>query len=238
MKQITRYLVVLSTALCLAQASPVFATAQETSFVQVTGYAEKEVVPDMAYITLGMETAGSKLEEARAANSAAMHSLENELLQLGITKENLRTLDYRVYPQQDRNGIKLISYTVTNHLKVLVKDLKLLPRVFEKAATCGINSIEDIEYACADANALKTELIKAAVANGRLVAEAAVTSAGSQLGQIKEIHINGSFGGFTANRVQNIKLAKSAGADMMPVLEQGTQKLSESVNLVFYIKNN
>lgn len=237
MHKITRYVLSTLTAFCLVNTLPAFAAENNQALVHVTGYAEREVVPDMAFITLGMETTGNQLEEARTENATAMNRLQNELLNLGINKENLKTIDYRIYPRKDKNGEKLISYTVTNHLKIKLKELGLLSKVFERAAVCGINSIDDVEFTCSDTSVLKAELVKAAVANGRLVAEAAATSAGAQLGGVKEIHVNGVFSGFNANRVQNLKLAKAASMDISPVMEQGTQKLSETVNLVFYIKD-
>lgn len=236
MKKLHRYLLVSILSLGLLGSFQYSAQAQELSVIHVTGYAEKELVPDMAFINLGMETSSDKLEIARGDNATAMNRLLDALKQLGLAKENLTTTGYRVAPRYDKSGEKINGYTVNNTLKVKVMDLQLLPKIIQIAGANGINQINQIQFSCANMATHKAELLQAAIANGRFLATTAANAAGSQLGKIKELRINGQFPSFANARTDSVMLLKSNAAEAAPVLEQGVQKASESVEMTFYIQ--
>ena len=52
--------------------SPSYAAAPEPSVIHVTGYAQQEVAPDTAYVTIGMETTGEDAQQARTQNNEVM----------------------------------------------------------------------------------------------------------------------------------------------------------------------
>ena len=86
---------VKSALLCLCVSSafvcaaPAYAAgAQEAGTVSVSGYAEEQITPDTAYITIGMTTDGKTSEEALA---------------MGIEKKDMKTRGYNVYPTYGSN---------------------------------------------------------------------------------------------------------------------------------------
>lgn len=237
MKKVNSYLLAALTAFCFVNTQQVLAAPQQApAIIYVTGYAEKEAIPDTAIVSLGMETSAGNLDVARNNNVVVMNKLNSAMVGLGIPKEDIKTTEYRVMPRYDKNGEKIVGYIVTNNLKIKVKNLALLPKLFQQAETAGVNQVSNVEFTCSNTATLKSELIQAAVANGRLVAQSAANAAGAQLGKIKEIRINGRYPSFSIVRPENVRLMKANAADAMPVLEQGSQKLSESVDMVFYIE--
>ena len=49
--------------------TPAFAAAPEPSVINVTGYAQQEVAPDTAYVTIGMESTDQDAQKARTQNN-------------------------------------------------------------------------------------------------------------------------------------------------------------------------
>lgn len=229
-----------TTAALVAGSAPVLAAEPQPSVIHVTGYAEQELAPDTAFVTMTMETTASEAENARINNNQVMNKLVNGLKTLGIEGADMKTLNYSLRPVYDNNSKKIIRYKVNNSLKVKVKDLNLLSKVLGKGAECGVNRIGNVEFTCSRMAQVKAELIGAAVANGRMVAQAAATAAGGQLGKVKEINVNGHFPTFQMRAVKaNMAMASMDAAENMAdeaPMEAGTQKVSESVNLVFYIE--
>ena len=191
-----RFLKALTLTVLLATASvtvPAVADAAEQtpSVINVTGYAEQEVAPDTAYITIGMESTANDVQKARSENNLVMNQVTNAVKALGVTKDDLRTTDFNMTPNYDTNGRKIVSYTVTNNLRIRVSDFDLIPRIIEKAGQAGANRVMGMTFTNEHADTIKNNLIKEAVHNGRSAAEAAAMAAGGQLGKVKEINISG-----------------------------------------------
>lgn len=237
------FLKALTLTVLLATASvtvPAVADAAEQtpSVINVTGYAEQEVAPDTAYITIGMESTASDVQKARSENNLVMNQVTNAVKTLGVTKEDLRTTDFNMTPNYDTNGRKIVSYTVTNNLRIRVSDFDLIPRIIEKAGQAGANRVMGMTFTNEHADTIKNNLIKEAVHNGRSAAEAAAMAAGGQLGKVKEINISGRTPSYTRayTGAMNARLMmKAESADMTPV-EAGTNTLSETVSMTFYIQ--
>lgn len=221
----------------LVGAMPAMAADREASVIHVTGYAEQELTPDTAFVTMSMETTEAEAEAARLKNNTVMNQLVTSLKALGIEAGDMRTLNYNLRPIYDQNNKKIVRYKVNNSLRVKVKDLQLLSKVMGKGAECGVNRISSVDFTCSNLAKVKADLISAAVANGRLVAQSAATAAGGELGKVKEINVNGRFPVFRAmaDGAMLMKSANMAEADSAPQLEAGTQKVSESVDMSFYI---
>ena len=237
-----RFLKALTLTVLLATASvtvPAVANAAEQtpSVINVTGYAEQEVAPDTAYITIGMESTANDVQKARSENNLVMNQVTNAVKALGVTKDDLRTTDFNMTPNYDTNGRKIVSYTVTNNLRIRVSDFDLIPRIIEKAGQAGANRVMGMTFTNEHADTIKNNLIKEAVHNGRSAAEAAAMAAGGQLGKVKEIAITGRTPSVSRAYAgaMSARLMKVEAADMAPV-EAGTNTLSETVSMTFYIQ--
>lgn len=237
-----RFLKALTLTVLLATASvtvPAVADAAEQtpSVINVTGYAEQEVAPDTAYITIGMESTANDVQKARSENNLVMNQVTNAVKALGVTKDDLRTTDFNMTPNYDTNGRKIVSYTVTNNLRIRVSDFDLIPRIIEKAGQAGANRVMGMTFTNEHADTIKNNLIKEAVHNGRSAAEAAAMAAGGQLGKVKEINISGRTPSYSRAYAgaMNARLMKVEATDMAPV-EAGTNTLSETVSMTFYIQ--
>lgn len=236
MKKITKYMAAVLMMSVLALPAAAGAAAQETSTLHVTGYAEQEVVPDMCYLTLGIEEAAETLEEAQRNAGLVMNSLSDSLQALGVAGSDLQTTSFYVNPVYDKNDNTSISgYKLTHVLKVKLAKLDLLPQVINTAKNCGINKINGLQFGYAQAGSLKSKLLQQAIKNGKSLAETAASGAGVRLGKLKEMYISNSNYDYSTNG-NTMLLSRKAGDEVLPKLEIGTKKISESVDLVYYLQ--
>ena len=129
MKVICSVLVVLSIVVGVMvlyngqiSAANVTATASEDgkNIVSVTGEGIVRLAPEIAFITLGVETSDKDVSAAQSRNRSAMNAIIAELNRLGIKDENIQTQNYQVYPDYrwENNKNVLVGYKVTNLVRV------------------------------------------------------------------------------------------------------------------------
>ncbi|WP_273061140.1 SIMPL domain-containing protein [Colibacter massiliensis] len=218
----------------LLAGAPAYAAQAEAPTVSVTGYAEEETTPDTAYITIGMTTTGDSSESARTKNNDIMSRVEQAALSFGIDRKDMKTNGLSIYPNYTKDQ-KISGYTVSNNLEIKVSDFDILPRLIAKASAIGANQIHGIRFTNEHTDTLRSNLIKKAVYNGRQTAQAAAEATGHQLGSIKSLSVNGTSPVYEANAVGMSLLRTAKAADLTPV-EPGTNKLSETVDIVYYLQ--
>ena len=79
------------------------------------------------------------------------------------------------------------GYRVVNQVRLTVREVKRLGEVLDQAIALGANQINSIGFDVANAETLKDEARKQAMANARRRAELYATAAGAQLGQVLRI---------------------------------------------------
>lgn len=226
--------ILAASTFCLA--APSFA-APEPSVIHVTGTARQEVAPDTAYLTIGMESTHKDAAEARSENNTIMTNVRNALQTMGIPKENLRTTGFSMNPNYDEKGRNIVTYTVSNALQVKVADFDMIPRIIAKAGALQANKIRGLRFTTEHADQIRANLIKEAVHNGTMAAQAAAVAAGSQLGKVKEINIDGSSPSYDRSYGTGISMLRmNAKAEDYAPIEAGTNTISETVDLIYYLQ--
>ena len=96
-------------------ASSLFITAPQAlaegpqpSVVTVTGYAQQEVAPDTAYITIGTSSTAADAQQARTQNNQVMTNVTNAIKAMGIPADNLKTTGFYMSPNYDVKGAKVV----------------------------------------------------------------------------------------------------------------------------------
>lgn len=215
--------------------APSQAAGSESSVINVTGYAQQEVAPDTAYVTIGMESTESDAQAARVQNNLVMNQLSISLQNMGLSKDNIKTTGFYMSPNYDSKGRDIVSYTVSNNLQVKVTDLDMISQIISKAGTVGANKVNGIRFTNERSEQIKQNLIKEAIINGKRTAETAAAAAGGQLGKVKEINVSGASPAYE-RAYSGMTMLRAAKADTNTPIEAGTNTLSETVSMTFYLQ--
>lgn len=214
------------------------AAAAETNTIAVSGMAEQEVAPDMAYIDVGINVRADDAETARTQEAQIASQIRRALLGLAITDNDLQNTSYYLYQEYkvDRNGVRTADkYVLDSSIKVTVKDLDKLSQVIDNVVEAGATNISNITYALSTQNIIQRQLLATAVENARDKA-AVVANAGSRtLGNMLSADINSFDGGtivaYGANKLRSTtNLAEDGVATK---LSPGKIKLNARVQVVF-----
>jgi len=207
--------------------------------ISVSGAGQAFLVPDIAYIYLGVHTENPTASEAVTKNNAQTETMIKALRDFGIDAKDIRTTNFSIWPNDKYDpqtgaptGEK--TYVVDNTVYVTVRELDKLGDLLDTVVAAGANTVNSIQFDVADKdNVLKSaraDAMKNAAAQAQELAEAA----GVQLGEIQSIEFvdsqpspffEGKGGGGAAD-----------GAASTVPIQPGQLTFSVTVNISYLIK--
>lgn len=203
--------------------------------LSVTGSGKAYLVPDIAYISIGVHTEDKDAAKAVTANNTQSQKVSEALKAFKIDSKDIQTTNFSIYPQQqyDENGrLTGILYMVDNSVYVTLRDLELVGELLNKVVEAGANSINGIQFDVSDKTKALSEARKDAVANAQEQAAEIADAAGVKLGEVISINV---YGGYPSPIFEG----KGGGAAMMDVaapISPGQMVLTVEVNMVFELK--
>ncbi len=182
-------------ALAVGAAIPEKALAEDPAsprLISVTGEAVLQVKPDMATITFGVETQATTAQEAQKANATRMSAVINALTAKGISKDDIQTSNFSLYPvyewQGDKEGRQVLTgYRCNNSVVVRLKNLANIGPTIDAATGAGANSIGGISFGLLDPKSKENELLGQAVENAREKADIMAKAAGVNIDSVYRI---------------------------------------------------
>jgi uncharacterized protein len=198
-----------------AQSQATMTPSSETPQIAVVGRGEIKVSPDRASIQISVQTRGATAAAAAAENASKQQSVLNALRALGLTNDQLSTVNYNVYPEQRYQEGKdpvITGYNVTNTILVDARKLNQVGPIIDAALAHGANTITSLQFYASNTEAARRSAIGAAIENARADAEAAARAAHGTLGTLLEISI-GSYSPPPPRPIAMMKAGAMASAD-------------------------
>jgi uncharacterized protein YggE len=161
------------------------------------------------------------------------------LVAAGIPEDALKTTGYNIYPVYDdiiksQNDQKIRSYRVTNTVTVTLHDVNRTGEVIDIGVANGINQASSIQFMLSDeqAQVLRTEALKKAVARARADADTVASALGVQITTIRDVDISG---GYTPVLYENYMAGDMMKAAAPTPIQAGdvTVSATVSVNYLF-----
>ena len=202
----------------------------------VTGNGKVYLVPDIAYISIGVHTENKDAAEAVASNTTQSQEVADALASFDIDPKDIQTTNFSIYPRQeyDNDGNPTeITFVVDNTVYVTVRDLSQIGDILDAVVAAGANSIGGIQFDVEDKTAALSEAREAAVADARTQAEELALAAGVELGAVQSISTYNSYPAPMFD-VRNAVMAEAAAANV-PV-SPGQVILTTEVNMVYQIQ--
>lgn len=167
------------------------AVAADGATITVVGSASVSLKADYARVTVGVRTTEKTVEEATANNGAAIRAVVDALKEAGIAEKDIATSNYSVSTDYDYSSLtgaqKVIGYSVSNQLTVIIRDMEHIGATLDKATAAGANSIYNIEFLSTAAAQAQDEAVVYAMQDAFRKAKLLANAAGLQLGGVKSI---------------------------------------------------
>ncbi|MEP7306530.1 MAG: SIMPL domain-containing protein [Acidobacteriota bacterium] len=187
----------LGAALLATVALAGVASAQESTAVVnnavptvvVGGEASISRAPDVAYLTLSIESRARTPRDAQRQNAEASAGVQQQIAAAGIPKDAVRTLGLWLEQEFDSNNGRRTprGFVARNTLEVKIEDVARAGETADAVVQGGATSLSGIRFDLKDRAAIEREALRLAVADARRRADAAASGAGRSIDRILRI---------------------------------------------------
>jgi uncharacterized protein len=226
--------------LVVASVLPAFAQDNENiSKLIVQGEGKFYAAPDMASITLGVETRNASAAGAVAENAMLMNSTISALLAAGIDEKDIQTSTFSLTtrPEEpkpleatlnENENVTPPEFVATNRVTVRLNNISDVGKVLDASVAAGSNNIQGISFNLKDPAPAKDEALVMAIDDAKRKAGVASAAAGVTLGRIIEISE-----GYSFVSARN-EVAFSVAAPTTPI-SPGEMEVTASVTMTYEI---
>jgi uncharacterized protein YggE len=204
--------------------------------ISVDGEGIVYAKPDIAYISVGVVTENKDAKAAQEENTKVMDNVVQKLKGLGIKDQDIKTVNYSIYPQQDWSDERqptIFSYRVENMVEVTIRNLDKTGEILDALAGQGINQAYNIRFDIQDTDRQYQEALDKAIKQAEKKAEAIAKASGKKLKGILSIG-EGSKGAVIYQGIGRSMDIDVAEAERMAVpISSGQLEIKATVNVIF-----
>ncbi|MEH7178692.1 SIMPL domain-containing protein [Neobacillus vireti] len=186
---------------------------KRNNIIKVNGEGEIAVQPDTATVNLGVVTHSKELMEAQQQNSIIATQVIHSLIALGIDKNQIKTVDFRIEPEYDFSSGKQIfqGYKITHILQVKIDDLSLIGKVVDTAIDNGANHAANVHFTSRYKDAFYQQALAMALNNASNKAKTIADTLGVTLNPVPILVVEGG-DSIQPFESQHVAFAKGAGS--------------------------
>lgn len=211
-------------------------TSNKASEFSVVGEGKVEVVPDTAYIDVGINVSNAtSVEDAQKTINTTNDKIIAAMKGLGIDKADIKTSNYSVNPNYvyEGNTNKINGYNGNVTVTIKVHKPDLASQVVDAASKAGANQIQGTRFVVAKPEQYRELARDKAIQNAKDQAAKIAGQLGIKLGRVTNI-IESSNGASQVYPMFDVSAKNmAAGSGGGPNIEAGTQEVSSTVTLFF-----
>lgn len=160
--------------------------------IAVTGTGEVILVPDMAYINVGIHTEAEDVTSAVASNNQEAANITAAIVAMGVAEKDIQTSNFNVYSMNRYDNMSNVigtTFAVDNTLYIIVRDLPKLSEMLDAALSAGANQIYGITFDISDRSGAIARARDLAILDAEAKATSVAETAGVALGKIHNISV-------------------------------------------------
>ena len=193
-----------------------------------------EVVPDVAYVDLGITVNNAAtVESAQSQIDKTNNAIIEAMTKLNIPKKNIKTSNYSIFPsyRYDEGADTITGYSGNVTITIKTNDIQSVSQIIESATAAGANQVQNTRFEVEDPGKYRAEARKKAIENAKKQAQELASSLGIKLGKVVNIVEYTPNSGVVPiySRADTVGLGGAGG----PSLEAGSQNITSVVTLYF-----
>lgn len=160
--------------------------------ITVTGEASSRFAPDLAVISVAVETTAATARAAAGENAAKAARIIEALKGLVGPGGEVSTSSYSITPEYEERKIfsgipEIIGYRATNRVTARTAAIDRAGEMIDRAVSAGANRVDRLAFILSDPEKACDELIKEASGRARSVAEATAREFGVTVAGVESI---------------------------------------------------
>ena len=165
----------------LADSTPVpelinYVSQEAVGKIHVNGAGVVTVEPDIALVSVGIETADKNSNDSQSENATISSKVINSLKNIGIDEKDIKTVSYNMFRERyyDHETRKTIEgdFKVIHSLQIVVRNIDSVGAIIDTAVNSGANQVNNISFTVSDTNKFYLEALKLAIENANGKADA------------------------------------------------------------------
>ncbi len=206
--------------------------------ITVVGTGAASGSPDVANVSLGVQTQNTAVQQAVRENQSKMNAVINALKTLGIADKDIQTTNYSIYTQQPpvvnqpssgSNNNQQPAYVVNNQVNVTVRDLTKLSNVLDQSISAGANNVNGVSFSVSNPSQLQAEARSKAVDDAKTKAQDLARLLGVNLGNVISVSE------VSANPSPVFAPAQASAGASIPI-QTGELSVSVTIQVTYGIK--
>jgi uncharacterized protein len=166
--------------------------------ISVSGDGVAKGKPDIARTQVVVDVNGPNIVDVQRDAATRMDKVMARLKELGIPQDDIKTVQYAIYPQYDYGQGKTaptqIGFRVLNSVSVTIRQLDKVPAILDGVTVAGATRIDNVSFTIDDPTALQTQARALAMKQAAARAGELAKSAGVSLGKVTAIGENSGQG--------------------------------------------
>lgn len=187
------------------------------------------VVPDIAYVTLGVQTQGASADAAQLENNRTANAVLDAIRGQGIADEDIKTSNISIY--QDYNDPSL--YTVEIDYRIKVKPLDQVGAVIDSAVAAGANVSYSLSFDIEDRDAVYMQALDKAMSSVADKAARMAEAGGLEIDRVLLVEEGGSNYYYP---MDDMLRANTEGAADSISVNPGQMEVSATVSATYLLK--
>lgn len=196
--------------------------------------------PDIAVVSLGMNTDAVTVADAQKKNTEVMNKLIAKVKELGVAEDDIKTANYNIYPQYDYTdgGSKLKGYQVSQSVDVKIRNLDNANKILAIAGEVGANNVGGLQFTIDDREVYKAQARKEAMDKLAIKAKEISQSLGVRLVSIVSYNEYEDTGDNYPVYAMSKSMGMGGSAEAVPApeIQTGSMDVSLNVNVTFEIR--
>ncbi len=225
--------------------SDTYSNKNPKNVMTVSAEGKVSATPDLATVTLGVVSQGVNAADVQEQNSKKVNKIIDFIKAQGITKDDISTSQFNVYPRYDyTNGKNEINgyearQTISIKVKGVDKSSDNLGKILSGATNNGANEVSGVALSFEDPDNLRQQARQQAIEKAKAKAQELAKTAGITLGKVVSVSESGNFDypvPMYAGAGMGGGMALDSAKSVSPNVEPGSQDITAQMSVVFEVK--
>jgi len=212
---------------------------QNANQITVSGEGKVYATPDIATVTLGIETNGAVVKEITQTNVSSMNKIIDGLKNLGIEEKDIQTTQYSVTPQYnytEKSGRVPNGYTINQNIEVKIRNFDNISSVLDVATQNGANVVSSLAFTIDNPEQFRSEARAKAIEQAKAKAKTLADQAGIKLGDIINVYENSYNYSPTYTSAKTLMGGGESVSYDSAQIQTGQQEIDMTINVTYKIK--
>jgi len=209
---------------------------QNMNQITVSGQGKVYAKPDIALVSLGVETTGLTTADVISKNTEKMNAVVQAVKDAGVEEKDIQTTNYNLAPLYNWTegaGRIFQGYTLTQNLQVKIRDFTKVGKILQDAVAKGANLTSNLQFTIENPEQFKQEARAKAIEQAKQNAQNLASSSGINLGKLVNVYENYAYPMYETSKAVGLG---GAGMAPSPTIEPGQSEISITVNLTYRVR--